>query len=574
MSTQPSRSSAVRRYAPFLAIVVVLAVVGIVFALTRTDDLDDASGEEAPTALTFDEAVEQDIDTGDWKNCDQDTGRVAIPYPQTPPCVQPPQNDDDEASSDVQGITDDAIKIAVYLNDPEANPALFAAFGSLGFDTDTSITEETVDAYLRLFEEHYETYGRSLDVEYYIGSGSGDDNEIARADAIRIATEIEPFAVIGGPLQAPEFSAELADRGIVCIQTCALAPQREFAIEAAPYVFPVGPVPEQAQTHAANFVGKQLAGKNAEFAGDESLHDQERVFGYVAYNTADGYYTPMIEEFTDQLSDEYDTEIAVFRDFQLDLARAQEQAEGFIAAMKDAGVTTVLFSGDPIMPQFLTQAATAQDYFPEWVVTATVYVDTTSFGRGYDQEQWSHAFGISLPAARGTQEVQTSYALFQWQYCAPPVSNVYTVHIQGPQILLTGIHLAGPDLTPESFEAGWLKFPPSGGDPSTALVSRGEHDIWPSFDPGGSDDATVIYWDPTAEGPDEAGQEGVGMYRYVDGGARYRPLDWPDDPLPLFDNSQSVTLLEDFGDVPLLPPYESPCGGEPFEAPSGRGVSG
>ena len=568
---QPARPSALRRYAPFLAIVVVLVIVGAAFALTRSDDDDDDNGssDDVATALTFDEAVEDGVDTSDWKNCDQDTGRVAIPYPYTPPCVQPVQDGDDNGGSTTRGVTADSIKIVAYINDPDLNAAIYAAFGNLGLDTDPAQTEDTIQKYIELFADQYETYGREIDLEFYRGTGTSIDAAAARADAIRIA-EMEPFAVVGGPLQQPVFSAELAARDIPCIQTCALAPQEEFALENRPYIYPVGPVPEQAQIHAANFVGSQLAGRNAEFAGDEALHDQERVFGYVAYNTDDGYYTPMIEQFENQLRDEYDTEIAVRREFILDIAQNQEDARGFIAAMKDAGVTTILFSGDPIMPQFLTQQATAQDYSPEWVIGSTVYVDTTVIARGYDQDQWAHAMGISLPAARGTQEVQTQYALYQWQYCEAPVSNVYTVHIQPGQILLSGIHMAGPNLTPESFEAGWWKYPPTGGQSLDALISRGEHDIWPGIDVGGSDDATVVWWDPEAEGPDETGQVGPGMYRYVDGGQRYRPQEWPDEPLPLFEEEGTVTIIEESPEENLLPAYDSPCGGPAVAAPSGR----
>ena len=48
------------------------------------------------------------------------------------------------------------------------------------------------------------------------------------------------------------------------------------------------------------------------------------------------------------------------------------------------------------MPIYLTQAATAQGYFPEWLVSGTVLTDSTVMGRQYDQRQWAHAFGLSV----------------------------------------------------------------------------------------------------------------------------------------------------------------------------------
>ena len=46
-------------------------------------------------------------------------------------------------------------------------------------------------------------------------------------------------------------------------------------------------------------------------------------------------------------------------------------------------------------------------------------------------------------------------------------------------------------------------------------------------DYNGIDDATLIWWDPTATGPDEIRKDGTGMWQYVDGGKRYLPGEWP-----------------------------------------------
>ena len=92
----------------------------------------------------------------------------------------------------------------------------------------------------------------------------------------------------------------------------------------------------------------------------------------------------------------------------------QTTAANVIARLKDAGVTTVLYSGDPIAPRTLTQEATAQDYFPEWVLTGTqTLADTTTFARSYDQEQWAHAMGVTYLSA-GNPDNQGYYFLHQW----------------------------------------------------------------------------------------------------------------------------------------------------------------
>ena len=62
---------------------------------------------------------------------------------------------------------------------------------------------------------------------------------------------------------------------------------------------------------------------------------------------------------------------------------------------------------------------------------------------------------------------------------------------------------------------------------SQPFLSYGDRAIGPTTDYLGVDDATEIWWDPTAPGPDEIRKDGVGMYQFVDGGKRYLPGQWP-----------------------------------------------
>ena len=86
--------------------------------------------------------------------------------------------------------------------------------------------------------------------------------------------------------------------------------------------------------------------------------------------------------------------------YALDPATLQETAANAIAQLKQAGVTTVIFAGDPVAPRDFTREATKQEYFPEWFLNISALVDTNVFARTYDQEQWQHAFGLTALAAR------------------------------------------------------------------------------------------------------------------------------------------------------------------------------
>jgi hypothetical protein len=86
-------------------------------------------------------------------------------------------------------------------------------------------------------------------------------------------------------------------------------------------------------------------------------------------------------------------------------------------------------------------------------------------------------------------------------------------------------------------------------------VSWGDK-VWPLTDYNDQDDATAVWWDPDATGKDEAGNAGTGMLRYVEGGKRYLPGEWPTDPMPFFVKEGSVTVYDKSPDPPPdYPPW-------------------
>ena len=404
-----------------------------------------------------------------------------------------------------------------------------------------------------LYNKLFETYGRTVEVETYIGTGAGDDREAAKADAIAIA-EMDPFIVVGGPNQSSAvFAPELASRGIICGPYCSLALPEALIEEYAPYAYLGGPTPDQAAALAAEMIGKLAGPGKAELAGDDATRAEDRVYGLLHYDTPDGDYEPVFEAFVEQLGDN-GIELATDVEFTLDLARAQENARTNISRLKEAGVTTVIYTGDPLTPASLTAEATAQDYHPEWILGSSVLMDTTLFARQTDVEQWQQRLrhrSAGRPGRAGDQRCVSDLGLglrgtaAQQHRQRARAAASHGVH---------GIHLAGPELTPETFRDGLFRYPPSGGGPTEPQISRGDHGVWPDTDWGGTDDAAIIWFDPTASGEDEVGNQGQGMYRYANGGQRYTLGEFPDsvEEAGLFDNESSVTVFDQ------VPPEDEP----------------
>lgn len=563
----PGWVKAAKRYGPIVAVVALIAGAVVVFGGGGDDDGDGDTSEAGSSTqeqlilagpMTPERAElegETDVDFG--PKCDTDTGRIMLPTVYAPPCVEPFVGDNGGATS--PGVSADTVKVVYYQTDPALDPLTAATVEGAGADVDPNSAAETVRNFVDLYNETFETYGRTIEVELFTGTGGPDDGEAARADAIGIA-EKEPFAVIGGPQQSiPIFSSELASRGVVCASFCATALPEQIVEDSHPYVWPSGATPQQGAALAAEMIGKLAGPGPAALAGDSAMQSEERVYALMHYDTPEGDYQPVFEALRDALGDN-GVELATDIEFTLDLARAQENARTYIGQLKAAGVTTVIYQGDPLTPASLTAEATAQGYFPEWILGPSVLMDTTIFARQTDPEQWKNGFGISLPGARGERSTNGAFRIHEWAYGAPPPNN--TANVLEPQVRLvfTGIHLAGAELTPESFRDGLLRYPVSGGGPTETQQSRGDHGVWPDFDWGGTDDVAIIWFDPEATGEDEVGNEGTGMYRYANGGQRYTIGNLPTslEEAGLFDVEASVTVYDEVPEEDRAPDYSPP----------------
>ncbi|MGH9287456.1 MAG: hypothetical protein ACRD0V_04040, partial [Acidimicrobiales bacterium] len=489
-------------------------------------------------------------------DCDPATGKLRLPTVYAPPCVVPFDGDNGGATS--PGVTADSVKVVVYVSDPAIDPVGSSLIAGAGANLDPAVATETMSDYADVFNAVFETYGRPVDLEFYTGTGAADDETAARADAVAIS-EQEPFAVLGGPLQVQaSFSEELAARDVISIPAQPL-PQ-SVTVDNYPMIWGVI-TPTQAATLAAEAIANLAGPGPAELAGDPALQGEERAYAVVHYDTADGSYEESFDALRDGLADggiELTTDIP----FVLDPNRAQEDARTMITRLKEAGVTTVIFTGDFLMPQFLTTEATAQDYFPEWILGPSLLADTAIFGRSYDQRQWGNGFAIGYAGTPGRTEDGTAYTIYTWAFGGKePPSNIYAVLEPGLRDVFTGIQLAGPELTPESFRDGMLRYPPTGGGPTRPLVARGDQGVWPEFDYGGGpDQITLMWWDPEAESVDEVGNAGAGSYRFANGGERYGPGELPDSlaAAGLFDEGSSVVEYDELPEEDRPPDYAPP----------------
>jgi hypothetical protein len=123
---------------------------------------------------------------------------------------------------------------------------------------------------------------------------------------------------------------------------------------------------------------------------------------------------------------------------------------------------------------------------------------------------------------------------------------------------MLGIHLAGPELTPETFRDGlFQRYIAQGAGPDlrerrAGVRSSGVARLQLV------DDAGAFFWDPDEPGEDETGNAGTGMKRFIDGGRRYLPGEWPEEEMGFFEEEGTVTNYDELPEGEEHPDYPPP----------------
>jgi hypothetical protein len=552
---RPARRSPLRRYGPVaVVLVLVVAIVTGAVVLRGDDDGDEpveeaagpATGDLPEGVVTASMARQRGLDVEFPDTCDTESGQVAIPFFFRTECVA---DVDDNGGATSTGVTGDEITVVLWLPN-EDDPIYGFVRQALGFDDTVEEIRETQEGLIEIFQTYYQTYGRTVRFEFVEASGSMLDPTSGQADAVR-AMEHQPFAALGGPVAfGGAWTEELHARGVICV-VCSGGTASE-----PPHVYGLQPSGGQLREHVVNYVTSKLAGRPAAYAG-EDLQDEERVFANLKLATGEGD-----ERDARKLDEELAAEgvdLAETITYPLDIGGIQEHATSAITRMKEAGVTTVLVDTDPLTLPAITEEATKQNWFPEWVLTApSLFADTNAFGRQMDQEQWQHAFGISFLPPASTPEANPAYQLYEWFHGEPPPAP-QSLLLTYPQIVLffIGLEFAGPNLTPETFRDGLFAYPPTPQARTQPSVDYGTA-IWGRDDYAGIDDMVELWWDPEVEGTDETGQPTQGMYRYVDGARRHYANGWPRE-IRVFDPDGTVTQIEEPPPEEVPPDYPSPA---------------
>jgi hypothetical protein len=435
--------------------------------------------------------------------------------PYSPPCIA---FSGDNGGATSRGVTAETITVAVRAQgfDNGLLDALSKVAKAKIPSESPEVIARTVEGLVEYFNRAYQFYGRRLDVALYNGKGdvlkeiTGGGQEAAEADALKVAQEIRAFADISAV--SPVYADGLARRSVVNIG--APFTSREWMSARRPYAWSQFPDCSTIVESVGSYYASKMANRPASFAGG-NLKDQPRRLGIIAPENS--WYQECVRSGV-QIIERSGTRPALNERYRVDVSQMSLQAGEKLAKLKNAGITTVLCGCDPLFLTFLTAKAKEQNYNPEWLVSGVALIDSDLIGSIMEQGQWSRAFGVSFAGPQQRSGQGLGYRAYKAVRNDEPSFGVELIYNQ-INLLAIGIQMAGPDLNPETFEAGMFRYPARTGPSGTWGFRPGDHTT--------ADDAREVFWNP--RGTSIETRE-AGTYVDPNGGQRFPIGRWPNSP--------------------------------------------
>jgi hypothetical protein len=446
--------------------------------------------------------------------------------PQSPPCVAYWEGDNGGATA--RGVTRDTITVA--------------------FPTVVPFPSPWSDAVIAFFNRRFEFYGRQLVFKPLVPQGAlyGQQNPTSMyADAVKVDQELGAFASTSYPSYSAYNSSAtyydtLAERGIISVTS-----EDDFRTEKGSfsakgregYEWSFSPTIDELGRNLAEWACKSLVGKPPVHAGSPFnsplSQPKPRKFGVVVQRTF-------------QKAADVDLLLQRFRACGVSptvvYADVEQQSDAaamtqVVSQLNQAGVSTATCVCFIYLNEAVLNQAQQQNYYPEWLTFGqqlpTMDSEAGANGGYTKYGAVTHTFGINgqnkfmtapqqpwFWAVRDTDPHATPS-----QYTAGSLSgtSAYQLAYQGLLLLASGIQLAGPHLTAESFRRGLMEaqFPnPNAGAAPYYQARVGFDETSHSM----IEDVGLIWYSTSSTSPDTGNP---GTRCYYNRGQRWGVDEWP-----------------------------------------------
>ena len=456
------------------------------------------------------------------------SGRQVPGDPYAPSCVTFSGNNGGSTS---RGVTANSIVVSYRIpadNISSVNGAIQAITGkynSAAFNDTTADITRTLNDLVTYFNEHFQFYGRKIVLKQFHGQGQltteitdGGQSQ-ADADALTASQSLSAFADVSA-LSQP-YSSALSSDHVVNIGAPYMS-QQYFQAN-APYAWSFFPNCTDLSAEGGAIAVNETLNQPVTYAGTGVANGQPRRIAVIAPDNP--VYQQCVSLVTSAMARAHHP-VVENDSYTLDLSSLSQQAAAMEQKIVNDHITTIACGCDPITLIYLTQDLDDQHYLPEIFNIGAAFTDEDLLAQLFDQNAWAHAWGITNNGNIPPYGSSLGYfAAKSVDPNNPPAHLVDTVY-EDLYILALGIQLAGPNLTPMTFQQGLFNY--AGGN--------GEYGPW-SFNVGGQGSWTpqhqfrFEWWNPNAVSTFD-GENGS----WMTGSSWYGAADVPRGKPPVFPN--------------------------------------
>lgn len=539
------------------AIMIVLLLIFVAFTFTPPSSAPPAIAEVAPQAVAriTQAPLQQAVTAGGTKG-HAGTGATGKPKPKakpTPPLPTPSPPTYRPSAYRCVGNPPRQIE------DPQSPPCVPFWQGNNGGSTYQGVTGDSIlvdvpdfsdspllRAYQDFFNRRFQFYGRKLVLQGIAADYNPSPDPATSQQNLAAKVDQEDHAFASTTLdsyQGTVYYQELARRKIVAVSNNPVYSESQLT-QLAPYVWQYPMAIDTTMATTADWLCHRLVNGTADYTADPTLFKKPRKFGLLWEATEDQRFdlTPIVQGLqachgsfvvTKQLpfNDESKTGNNTGGQYEQD-----PTVQAAVTNLKQQGVTTVVCLCPVFVLGPVGVVATQQSYQPEWVVTSYMQNELlfAQLANNNSQNQRQGMFGLtSTPRLIRAADDPSVWALQEENpglfNASQDMSQVrqlqYHKLYRALLLLASGIQMAGPRLTPQTFADGLHNavFP----NPYVPTIQAGAVGF------GGATysmtkDVGEFFWSNSALPPYSADPNGT--WCYVDGGARRRAGNWPGHP--------------------------------------------
>ena len=447
-----------------------------------------------------------------------------------PPCL--PKSNGQNPGATYQGVTGEEIKILQYVG--KGNDAVDAILKAQGAYISLDQYKTYAAAAANFINANYELYGRKVVVKVVQGTCGTIPPDIGclQGEMRQLVQAEKPFAVFWNTSLCSACFAELSKLRTVNLGGWNF--RDEFGQRWRPYHYDVTMSGTRLAQHAGRFWCQQLTGHNAEFS--RNYRNKTRQLGVISTNDPENQNTVEIDLKSElaKCGQSYGNRKYFY---EQDISTADQQRRAGVLAMRgdavnpDDDATSVMCFCDLVAPAFLYQEQDVQQYYPENIITGTGFMDTDAASQAYigtvgcpqgSPCAFDGAFGFRSISKAEPEFKGAGHRVYTLGGGKGQTFEAATTVWDYYNLIASSIHMAGPNLNPETFEQGAFR-----------LGARGDADhVMRQISPGNyhwNQDVMRVYWSSTKT---SSYNGDVGTYVHLD--PKRTPVDgWAKQKLAL-----------------------------------------